>query len=227
MPEQIYEMLCSILDGLGEHYGVKCEFSLCGIVNNTKTSILKIVHGEVSGRKIGSPGEISGFVVRPGQKNRKGTFGCILKVEDGKYLRCSTILLHDESGTAVGELSLVSDVTEMIAIERAFSDYLFPEGDGDNSAPCETPDIDETLSRLINESIHQVGVPVAQMNRLQKAEGVRFLQKKGAFKVKNAGSIVAKFYDISKFTIYNYLDGPRDKRKSKVAAGRDTESAED
>ena len=227
MPEQIYEMLCRILDGLGEHYGAKCEFSLCGIVKNTRTSILKIVHGEVSGRKIGSPGEVSGIVVHPGQKNRKGTFGSILKVEDGKYLRCSTILLYDDSATAVGELSLVSDVTEMVAIERAFREYLFPEGGGDNPPQRETSDIDETLSLLINESIHRVGVPVAQMNRLQKAEGVRFLQKKGAFKVTNAGSIVARFYDISKFTIYNYLDGPRDKRKPKVAAGHDAEPAGD
>ena len=131
------------------------------------------------------------------------------------------------AATAVGELSLVSDVTEMVAIERAFREYLFPEGGGDNPPQRETPDIDETLSLLINESIHRVGVPVAQMNRLQKAEGVRFLQKKGAFKVKNAGSIVARFYDISKFTIYNYLDGPRDKRKPKVAAGHDAEPAGD
>lgn len=218
MPEQIYEVLCRVIDGLGKHYGPRCEFSLCGFVGNAKTSILKIVNGSVSKRKIGSPGDLSGVVVHPGIQDRKGRFGSILRTEDGRYLRVSTVVLRDEDETALGELSITSDVSEMVAMERVLKSYLYPETEEIKLQRTETLDIDETLSRLINESIRKVGVSVMQMNRQQKAEGVRYLQKKGAFKVKNAGDIVARFYDISKFTIYNYLDGPRERRKQKTAA---------
>jgi len=43
------------------------------------------------------------------------------------------------------------------------------------------------------------------MTREQKVEGINYLNKKGVFKIKNAGNIIAKYYDISKYTIYNYL----------------------
>jgi predicted transcriptional regulator YheO len=37
-------------------------------------------------------------------------------------------------------------------------------------------------------------------------KAVRFLDEKGAFLSKKAGDKVTKYYDISKYTLYNYLD---------------------
>ena len=67
-------------------------------------------------------------------------------------------------------------------------------------------DVNGLLDALIVESIEHVGVPVALMGKSQKIDGLKYLDKKGAFLVKKAGDKVAKAYDISKFTIYNYLD---------------------
>lgn len=44
------------------------------------------------------------------------------------------------------------------------------------------------------------------MNREQKIEGIRYLNNKGAFKIKNASVIVSKYYDVSRYTIYNYIN---------------------
>ena len=44
------------------------------------------------------------------------------------------------------------------------------------------------------------------MNREQKIDGIRYLNNKGAFKIKNASTIVSKYYDVSRYTIYNYIN---------------------
>ena len=47
------------------------------------------------------------------------------------------------------------------------------------------------------------------MNREQKMEFLRFLDKKGAFLISKSNERVCEFLQISKFTLYNYLDAIR------------------
>lgn len=78
------------------------------------------------------------------------------------------------------------------------------------SEPAETivfSDVEEMLIALIKESLDKISVPVAMMTRAQKQEGIQYLNKRGAFKIKNSTNIVAKYYNISRYTIYNYLNG--------------------
>jgi predicted transcriptional regulator YheO len=69
-----------------------------------------------------------------------------------------------------------------------------------------TNDVNEILDVLIQESIEFVGKPVSMMGKEDKIKGLRYLDEKGAFLIKKAGDRVIKFYDISKFTLYNYLE---------------------
>jgi predicted transcriptional regulator YheO len=54
--------------------------------------------------------------------------------------------------------------------------------------------------------VQHVGKPVALMDKDDKVKAIRFLDEKGAFLIKKAGDRVTKYYDISKYTLYNYLD---------------------
>jgi predicted transcriptional regulator YheO len=44
------------------------------------------------------------------------------------------------------------------------------------------------------------------MNREDKIKAIRFLQDKGAFLITKSGDKVSKYFGISKFTLYNYID---------------------
>ena len=44
------------------------------------------------------------------------------------------------------------------------------------------------------------------MSKEDKIKGLKYLDSKGAFLIKKAGDRVTKFYDISKYTLYNYLE---------------------
>lgn len=76
------------------------------------------------------------------------------------------------------------------------------------TSPTDTivfPDVEDMLTALIKESLEKICVPVSMMTRAQKREGILYLNQRGAFKIKNSTNVVAKYYNISRYTIYNYL----------------------
>lgn len=44
------------------------------------------------------------------------------------------------------------------------------------------------------------------MNKEDKIRAIRFLSEQGAFLVTRSGEKVAKYFGISKYTLYSYLD---------------------
>jgi predicted transcriptional regulator YheO len=62
------------------------------------------------------------------------------------------------------------------------------------------------LEILIQKSVQYVGMPVEAMSREDKMKGLRYLDERGAFLVKKSSDRIAQYYEISRFTLYNYLD---------------------
>ncbi|XEC93520.1 helix-turn-helix domain-containing protein [Paenibacillus tarimensis] len=48
------------------------------------------------------------------------------------------------------------------------------------------------------------------MMKENKTEAIRLLDKKGAFLIKKAGEKICGYLNISKFTLYNYLEESRE-----------------
>ncbi len=67
-------------------------------------------------------------------------------------------------------------------------------------------DVSQVLDFLIAEANKLIGKPVSQMKRDDKIEFVRFLDKKGAFLITHSAERVYEYLNISRFTLYNYLD---------------------
>ena len=51
-----------------------------------------------------------------------------------------------------------------------------------------------------------VGKPVALMNKEDKVKAIQFLNNSGAFLITKSGDKVCKFFGISKYTLYSYID---------------------
>ena len=62
------------------------------------------------------------------------------------------------------------------------------------------------LEELIQQSVTLVGKPVALMNKDDKVRAIQFLNQNGAFLVTKSGDKVAKYFGISKYTLYSYID---------------------
>ena len=67
-------------------------------------------------------------------------------------------------------------------------------------------DVSQVLDFLIAEANKLIGKPVSQMKRDDKIEFVRYLDKKGAFLITHSAERVYEYLNISRFTLYNYLD---------------------
>lgn len=191
------------MKGLAEHFGDNCEFVLHDYSKDFSSSIVAIENGHITGRKVGDGGTRVGLQYSQGAKeNSLGRFRYTTQTKDGKQLLSSTIFLKDEEENILGTLCINMDISEIIGLQKYVNHFL-------NEKPAETvvyPKVEDILVDMFRESVGYVGVSVSDMTREQKMAGIQYLNKRGAFKIRNAVNVVAKYYDISKYTIYNYIN---------------------
>jgi predicted transcriptional regulator YheO len=195
-----------LVEVLAKQFGRSCEVVLHDYSLPVDRTIVAIENGHVTKRQVGGHGTNIGLAVLRGMETEAYKSNYLTQTADGKLLRSSTVYIRDRDGKAIGSLCINSDITDLIVAERAIQETInHPQ---QKVAQVYTGNVNELLDVMIKESIEYVGVPVAKMDREQKARGLKYLDKKGAFLIKKAGDKIAKFYDISKYTIYNYLETP-------------------
>ena len=126
----------------------------------------------------------------------------------------ASALIRDETGRAVGIFALNYDITLL----RAMGDTIAEVVGTEPSAPREPEPIvrsvADLLDDLIEQSVELVGTPVALMTKEEKVRAIRYLNDTGAFLITKSGPKVCKFFGISKYTLYSYLDeaknGPKE-----------------
>ncbi|HOO27554.1 MAG TPA: helix-turn-helix domain-containing protein, partial [Lachnospiraceae bacterium] len=73
--------------------------------------------------------------------------------------------------------------------------------------------VNDLLDDLIKESVSMIGKPVALMSKDEKVNAIRFLNDAGAFLITKSGDKVSKYFGISKYTLYSYIDVNNNKSK--------------
>lgn len=63
---------------------------------------------------------------------------------------------------------------------------------------------------LISEAIRETGVPVDLMHKKHKLEVIRSLKSRGFFLVRDGVEMIASALQVTRFTIYNYLNETSD-----------------
>ena len=93
----------------------------------------------------------------------------------------------------------------MLAMENAIKQFTATEKDEKEPEPI-ARNVSDLLDELIEQSVKVVGKPVALMNKEDKVKAVQFLNETGAFLITKSGDRVCKFFGISKYTLYSYID---------------------
>lgn len=70
--------------------------------------------------------------------------------------------------------------------------------------------MNELLDDLLEKSVQLVGKPVAMMNKDDKVRAIAFLNEAGALLITKSGDKIAKYFGISKYSLYAYLDSSSD-----------------
>ena len=204
------EMLVSTAHGIARQFGKDCEVCIHDLsVKDLEHTIIFIINGHVSGRKIGDGA--SKVVLETLEAIEKGDIivdhlGYRTTTQDGRILKSSTVFLKDSTGKYRWVLGINYDVTALMNVDAALQSITTVESHdskGDGQIPLNVNDL---LDNLINQSVKRIGKPPALMNKEEKIQAIQFLRDAGAFLITKSGDKVSNFYGISKFTLYSYID---------------------
>ncbi|MEG1592855.1 MAG: helix-turn-helix transcriptional regulator [Oscillibacter sp.] len=199
-------MLKQVSAGIAAQFGSSCEVVVHDLSRHPDHTIVFIENGHVSGRKVGDGA--SHVVMEQFQSNDpepKDHLCYLTKTPDGKILKSSTVYIRNGKGRVSAIFSINYDISKLLMVEGAIQD-LISVGDQSPSEPEKIVNINDLLDDLIQQSVALVGKPVALMNKDDKVRAIRFLNQNGAFLVTKSGDKVAKYFGISKYTLYSYID---------------------
>ena len=199
-------MLRQAAAGIAAQFGSGCEVVIHDLSCHPDHTIAAIFNGQVSGRKVGDG---ASAVVLEQLKNSDSApedHLCYLtKTRDGKILKSSTVYIRNSQGAVEAILAINYDISRLLMVEGAIHDLISPKEES-QTEPQKIVKINDLLDDLIQQSVALVGKPVALMTKDDKVRAIHFLNKHGAFLVTKSGDKIAKYFHISKYTLYSYID---------------------
>ncbi|MFV0352794.1 MAG: transcriptional regulator [Oscillospiraceae bacterium] len=206
MKEQA-KFLKRLSKGISTLFGSNCEVTVHDLTKGYENTIIAIENGHVTNRHIGDGASEAVLEALKNNSTLHDHYSYMARTKDGRVVKSTSIYVRDENNKVIGLFGINYDVTELMMAQRAIDSLLVidkPENDSKNVTI--TTNVNDLLDQLIADADAYVGKPVAMMSKEDKTAAIHYLNDKGAFLVKKAGDKVARHYDISKYTLYNYMD---------------------
>jgi predicted transcriptional regulator YheO len=208
--ERLIAVFSALVEPLGMTLPATSEVALHDL-SKLPNSIVAIA-GSVTGRGVGDPA--TDLLLEAASAGRfEDRIGYETSLPDGRRLKSSTMIIRDVSGNPVAALCINSDLTVWEQLEHIASSMLHAGAEARPALRAVEPspevfarDVDELAAHLISQSIAQAGVPVELMQKRHKLAIVRDLKHRGLFLIKDAVELIAGELDVTRFTIYNYLN---------------------
>lgn len=207
-------LLKQLAHGIASQFGTSCEVVIHDLKQNLDNSIVHIENGQVTHRKSGDGP--SGIVLETLHKNAarlQDKLSYLTRTEDGRILKSSTLYIRDADGKIAYIFSINYDITALLTVRTALDSLVQTQSDtdvrpttGTHSPQTITRNVEELLDDLMQQGLALVGKPVALMTKEDKIQVVRYLNDAGAFLITRSGDKVAALLNISKFTLYSYMD---------------------
>lgn len=192
--------------GITGQFGESCEVVIHDLSEDPEHTIVHIENGHVTGRKVGDGSSM--IVLESLSKDSetlKDRINYRTQTEDGKILKSTSLYIRNDDNKVVGIFAINLDISSFMMAERSLKELIGEEIQ--KAAPdCIHNSVLGTLNDLITQSVRIVNKPVVEMNREDKMKAIKYLQDSGAFLIKKSGDKVSKFFGISKYTLYNYID---------------------
>ena len=202
------DFLLPLIEGIANQFGENCEVVLHDHSQGLESSIVAIMNGHVTDRKVGDPSSNLGLEVLRGTDVNGDRHNYFTQTKSGKTLRSTSIYLRDKEQKVIGALCINLDISDLIVAERALQNMT---GRREMAQPTQAvdevfvKDVNELLDYLIKECMQVVNVPVINMTKKDKLDAIKFFDDKGVFLIKKSGEKICEFLNISKYTLYSYL----------------------
>jgi predicted transcriptional regulator YheO len=207
--DEQFNLLIQVAKALSVQFGENCEVVIHRVTEESMdNTIVHIENGHVSSRKLGDgPSYVVMEALKKDPNTLQDEINYLTRTHEGRLLKSSTIYVKDDEGKLKGIFAINYDITNLLAAESVLKGLVsVSEQEQVKDATYIPKDVNELLDELINESMNLVGKPVALMNKEDKIKAIQFLNNKGAFLITKSGDKVSEYFNISKYTLYSYLD---------------------
>ncbi len=205
------EFLSRLAKGVSALFGENCEVTVHDLTSGYENTIVVIENGHVTGRHIGDgASELVLKAIAEDPENVEDQYCYPARTKEGRIVKSSSVYVRDDDGKLVGLFGINYDITDLIMAQRAIASAVsIDKPQDEKNIGAITTNVTDLLEQLIEEADTFVAKPVAMMTKEDKTRAIQYLSDKGAFLIKKAGDKVSKHYDISKYTLYNYMDADR------------------
>jgi predicted transcriptional regulator YheO len=203
--QKLFEALKPLIHGIAKAIGPDCEIVLHDFAEVEK-SIIAIENGHLTGRKVGDGlDELSFRMLR--QENPPDLFHYRGRTASGRVLRSSSILLREKSGKPFGAVGINVDITTLLIAQDVLGAMTSIAEESVQEAF--EKNVEEVLERYIQEAQKAIGKKASLMDKEDRLKFLRILDDRGAFLIRYSADRVAAFLDVSRYTVYSYLEESR------------------
>jgi predicted transcriptional regulator YheO len=192
-------------------------------VSKPENSVVAIANGHISGRSVGSsvlegPQNDKGFEAATKLKSSEGAVHSLVEdyvtvTASGRQLKSASAIFRDSSGEPFATLCLNADMSGFQAAHGWLERMLKPLAQqamapaaAATVTPAAEPQMDTLMQEIIDAAVPVPGGTAASMKRTDKIQAVGEMQRRGLFIVKGGVERAAAALNVSRFTIYNYME---------------------
>lgn len=210
MDELISKDFSAFLDNLAKLLGENSEVVVHDFRGDLDSTIVKIINGHVSGRKIGDAPPRLFFDRLPdlpgagsGAEELELYFG---DTDTGKTLKSSTTLLRGGDGKVIGAVCINMDISDMLRAQTTIQNFLGMSSSATIHHKSFIENVGDLLEAYLKEVEEIIGKTGTEMNRQERSTALRYLDEHGAMQISKSYVRLCEFFGISKFTLYSQLD---------------------
>lgn len=224
-----FEYFLRFAEGLQHFLGDQCEIVIHDFRLGSEHSITHIFNGKLSGRCVGGSSR-GAMISHMGEDIEKywdsriyfytGTNG-----QSGRIFKSCTTMICDKEHRIIGSVCLNLDVTDFIFAQNTlqnFVRYNMPSLYEIRDEDVAFENVDDVLQYYMGQCEQLIGKPMSLMNKAEKIRALKYLNDKGVFKITKANVLLCQSFQISKYTLYNYLEEAKNLHGSNTSS-----SAED
>lgn len=187
---------------IAETFGNNCEVVLHDFTTPSY-SVVYTINNHVTGREVGqSFNHMISDVLLSKNFNNDYVSNYTNHSIEGKIIKSSTALIRDNRDKIIGTLCVNFDISNFLKYQSDLNNIFYVEETILEEQPLEN--VIEITYSLIDKIIDNVNIN--KLNRREKIDIIKFMNEKDIFLVKGAIDKVAEKLNISKVTVYSYLD---------------------
>lgn len=208
-----YEFVERFVENIAALLGDKCEIVIHDFTEGYDETIVKIVNGHVSGRTVGNPPTNLFFeIIADQEATSKDLPIYFTTTPSGAIIKSSTTFIRNKRQTIIGAICINLDITDLVQSQEYMEKFTgYSRGEAPRSGELYAQSLGEIVEHYLKRVEEQIGKPAHEMNKKEKMRALAFLDEKGILQMAKANVRLCEFFNISKYTLYNYLDTIRNK----------------